>query len=132
MPFRDPLKILLYHANRNDVDTVIVDGQVLMQERRILTVDEDEVISKANEAAQRIWKKAESEIDNRWASRAWDVSRTIPAAKIYHKALGEIEAGKNYEAMQLLQKVTMMEDAGHYATLAAKKIEELKAAWRKR
>jgi len=26
-PFRDPLKILVYHANQNDVDTVIVDGK---------------------------------------------------------------------------------------------------------
>ena len=61
-PFRDPLKILLYHANRSDVDTVIVDGQVLMQGRKILTLDEDEAISQANETAQRVWKKAESEI----------------------------------------------------------------------
>lgn len=61
-PFRDPLKILLYHANQNDVDTVIVDGQVLMAERKVLTIDEEEVISKAEEVAQRIWKKAESEI----------------------------------------------------------------------
>jgi len=62
-PFRDPLKILLYHANRNDVDTVIVDGQILMQERRILAMDEERVISEANEVAQRIWRKAESEIE---------------------------------------------------------------------
>ena len=62
MPFRDPLKILLYHANCNDVDTVIVDGQILMAERKILTMDEDEVIAKANEATKRIWQKAESEI----------------------------------------------------------------------
>ncbi|MHC4780792.1 MAG: hypothetical protein ACYTFG_19650, partial [Planctomycetota bacterium] len=75
---------------------------------------------------------ANSEVDNRWASRAWDLSRTIPAAKLYTKALAEVEAGKNYEAMQILQKVVDMEDAGHYATLAAKKIQELKNAWRNR
>jgi len=62
-PFRDPLKIFIYHANRNDVDTVIVDGQILMQERRILTMDEERVISKANEVAKYIWRKAESEIE---------------------------------------------------------------------
>jgi cytosine/adenosine deaminase-related metal-dependent hydrolase len=61
-PFRDPLKILLYHANRNDVDTVIVDGQVLMSERKVLTVDEKEVISKAKEVTKRIWNKIESQI----------------------------------------------------------------------
>jgi 5-methylthioadenosine/S-adenosylhomocysteine deaminase len=62
MPFRDPLKILLYHANGNDVDTAIVDGQILMEGRKILTLDEEEVISKANEVAKRIWRKAELEI----------------------------------------------------------------------
>ena len=61
-PYRDPLKMLLYHSNRNDVDTVIVDGQIVMAGRGVLTVDEEEIISKANEAARRIWKKAETEI----------------------------------------------------------------------
>jgi 5-methylthioadenosine/S-adenosylhomocysteine deaminase len=61
-PFRDPIKILLYHANQNDIDTVIVNGQILMAGRKIFTIDEKEVISKADEVAKRIWKKAESEI----------------------------------------------------------------------
>lgn len=62
-PFRDPLKIILYHANQNDVDTVIVDGKFLMAERKVLTIDEREVILEAEEVAQRIWRKAELEID---------------------------------------------------------------------
>jgi 5-methylthioadenosine/S-adenosylhomocysteine deaminase len=61
-PFRDPLKILVYHANQNDVDTVIVDGEILMEGRRVLTLDEREVISEAKEVARRIWSKAEAEI----------------------------------------------------------------------
>ncbi len=43
-PFR-----VTYFANGNDVDTVIVDGRLLMQGRRVLSVDEDRVL----EAAQR-------------------------------------------------------------------------------
>ena len=62
MPFRDPLKILIYHANRNDVDTVIVDGQILVEDRKVLTMDEDETIRKGNEVAERIWRTSESEI----------------------------------------------------------------------
>ena len=61
-PFRDPLKILIYHADRNDVDTVIVDGKVLMAGRKLLTVDEEEVLARAAEAASRAWKKADTEI----------------------------------------------------------------------
>ncbi len=63
MPFRDPLKMLVYHANRNDVDSVIVDGRVLMEARKMMTVDEEEVVSEADEVARRIWRKAESEIE---------------------------------------------------------------------
>lgn len=60
-PYRDPLKMLIYHGNRNDIDTVIVDGQMVMSGRRVLTLDEEEVMAKADETARRIWRKAESE-----------------------------------------------------------------------
>jgi 5-methylthioadenosine/S-adenosylhomocysteine deaminase len=61
-PHRDPLKALIYHANRNDIEMVIVDGKILMEGRKVLTVDEEEIISKANETAHRLWRKAEAEI----------------------------------------------------------------------
>ncbi len=61
-PFRDPLKMLIYHGDRGDVDTVIVDGRVLMSGRHVLTVDEEEVIAKAGEATRRVWQRAEAEI----------------------------------------------------------------------
>jgi cytosine/adenosine deaminase-related metal-dependent hydrolase len=60
-PHRDPLKALVYHANRNDVEMVIVDGKVVMEGRTILTVDEEEIISKADETAHRLWRKADAE-----------------------------------------------------------------------
>ena len=61
-PFRDVLKMLIYHGNRSDVETVIVDGRLLMSERKVMTISEEEVVSKATEAARRIWQKADSEI----------------------------------------------------------------------
>ena len=61
-PFRDPLKILVYHANQNDVDTVIVDGETVMEGRNVLTLDEKEAVFEAKEVAGRIWGKAEAEI----------------------------------------------------------------------
>jgi 5-methylthioadenosine/S-adenosylhomocysteine deaminase len=61
-PFRDVLKMLIYHGNRSDVDTVIVDGRMLMSKRNVLSLSEEEVIAKAAEAMRRIWQKAESEI----------------------------------------------------------------------
>jgi 5-methylthioadenosine/S-adenosylhomocysteine deaminase len=60
-PHRDPLKALVYHANRNDIEMVIVDGKTIMEGRRILTMDEEETMSKAEEVAHRLWRKAEAE-----------------------------------------------------------------------
>src|SRR5882757_7116782 len=45
---------LVFAANGSCVDTTICDGKVLMEGRRILTVDEDEVIAKANAAFREV------------------------------------------------------------------------------
>jgi len=42
---------LVYCANANDVQTVICDGQVVMENRRILTLDEEEWVSNATRYA---------------------------------------------------------------------------------
>jgi 5-methylthioadenosine/S-adenosylhomocysteine deaminase len=45
---------LVFAANGSCVDTTIVDGRVLMEGRRILSVDEDQVIREANRAFQEV------------------------------------------------------------------------------
>jgi len=45
---------LVFAAHGENVDTVIIDGQVVMKGRRMLTVDEQEVIDSATEAAERV------------------------------------------------------------------------------
>jgi 5-methylthioadenosine/S-adenosylhomocysteine deaminase len=45
---------LVFAANGSCVDTTIVDGRVLMEGRRIVSVDEDEVIREANRAFQEV------------------------------------------------------------------------------
>ncbi|GIK43952.1 MAG: N-ethylammeline chlorohydrolase [Chloroflexota bacterium] len=42
---------LVYCANANDVQTVICDGQVVMEDRQILTLDEEEWVSQATRYA---------------------------------------------------------------------------------
>lgn len=49
-PYRHPISHLVYSANGSDVDTVICNGQILMQERELLTMDEQAVIDLAREA----------------------------------------------------------------------------------
>jgi 5-methylthioadenosine/S-adenosylhomocysteine deaminase len=45
---------LVFAANGSCVDTTICDGKVLMEGRRILTIDEDEVVAKANAAFREV------------------------------------------------------------------------------
>ena len=50
VPANMPVHRVAYFANGNDVDTVIIDGEVLMENRRVNTVDEAEVIVLAERA----------------------------------------------------------------------------------
>ncbi|OPY21712.1 MAG: N-ethylammeline chlorohydrolase [Methanobacterium sp. PtaU1.Bin097] len=51
-PYRHPISHLVYAANGGDVDTVICNGQILMQGRELLTLDEKAVLEEAEEAAR--------------------------------------------------------------------------------
>jgi 5-methylthioadenosine/S-adenosylhomocysteine deaminase len=53
-PRHDLVANLVYAAQSADVDTVIIDGQVVMAGRRVLTVDEEEVMEKARRCAARL------------------------------------------------------------------------------
>ncbi|MGA2460410.1 MAG: amidohydrolase [Candidatus Bathyarchaeia archaeon] len=45
---------LVYSASSSNVDTTIVDGNVLMQNRKLTTLNQEEVMSKAQEIAERL------------------------------------------------------------------------------
>jgi 5-methylthioadenosine/S-adenosylhomocysteine deaminase len=45
---------LVYVAHGDNVDTTIVDGKILMEGRKLLTVDENQVIEEATRAAQKV------------------------------------------------------------------------------
>lgn len=55
MPWRNACQNLAYYANGGDVQTVIVDGNIVVQDGEIKTVDEEETIAKAQEAAEQLW-----------------------------------------------------------------------------
>ncbi|MBO0724886.1 MAG: 5'-deoxyadenosine deaminase [Blastocatellia bacterium] len=54
-PRPDPISTIVYAAEAGDVETVIIDGQVVMQERRLLTFNEEDVITQAREQARLCW-----------------------------------------------------------------------------
>jgi len=51
----DPIKALVDTGIGDDVDTVLVDGQVRMRERRVPGVDLDELLHQAQAAAEQHW-----------------------------------------------------------------------------
>jgi 5-methylthioadenosine/S-adenosylhomocysteine deaminase len=54
-PQPDPISTIVYAAEAGDVETVIIDGRMVMQERRLLTFDEEDVITQACEQARVCW-----------------------------------------------------------------------------
>jgi cytosine/adenosine deaminase-related metal-dependent hydrolase len=50
-------RLLAFYTNGNDVDTVIVDGKILMQGRRVASVDEAAVLEMAQEEAARAFER---------------------------------------------------------------------------
>ncbi len=54
-PRPDPISTIVYAAEAGDVETVIIDGQIVMQERRLLTFNEEYVITQAREQARVSW-----------------------------------------------------------------------------
>ena len=54
VPRNDLVSALCYSANGSEVKTVLVNGQVVMEDGRILTFDEKEVYEKCNEIVDRL------------------------------------------------------------------------------
>jgi cytosine/adenosine deaminase-related metal-dependent hydrolase len=66
IPAFDPISQLVYAAEGSDVDTVIIDGKVVMQNRVVKTLDEDRVLSNAVERGSKLLKRAGIEIQPKW------------------------------------------------------------------
>ncbi len=58
VPVHDAEAAIVYHHGGTMVDTVIVDGKILMQNKKILVVDEEEVLQKAQQACEAFCERA--------------------------------------------------------------------------
>jgi 5-methylthioadenosine/S-adenosylhomocysteine deaminase len=54
----DVMSSIVYSAEASDVQTVVIDGQVVMNDRRLLTLDEQRVIEQANAEAADLFVRA--------------------------------------------------------------------------
>jgi 5-methylthioadenosine/S-adenosylhomocysteine deaminase len=53
-PMYDPLSHLVYVTRGDDVKTTIVNGRILMRDRKVLTLDESRVLSDARTLADQV------------------------------------------------------------------------------
>jgi cytosine/adenosine deaminase-related metal-dependent hydrolase len=57
---------VVYSASGADVDTVMIDGRIVMEGRRMLTLDEDEVLAEARERSAALVASTGVEIPSPW------------------------------------------------------------------
>jgi 5-methylthioadenosine/S-adenosylhomocysteine deaminase len=60
-PALKPVSNLVYTCRAADVRTLVVDGEVIMEDRKVLTMDESEVIAHAQEIARRMVSRSETD-----------------------------------------------------------------------
>lgn len=54
IPSFNPVSTLVYSCSGNDVETVIIDGRVIMYKREVVTLDERRIIEEAREASEKL------------------------------------------------------------------------------
>jgi cytosine/adenosine deaminase-related metal-dependent hydrolase len=65
-PSMNPVSTLVYAATGGEVDTVVVDGKVVVQQGQLLTMNEYEIIEQANEHATHLYRRAGIDLKPRW------------------------------------------------------------------
>jgi len=68
-PMWSPVAAVVFSASGSDVDTVVVNGQILMQGRKVLTMDEEAIVDDASRRWKDIARKAGVVLEPRWPTR---------------------------------------------------------------
>jgi cytosine/adenosine deaminase-related metal-dependent hydrolase len=55
-PLRDPLRNIVHHAGPADVDTVVIDGRVVLEDGQPVYADEREIAQQLQAAAEQVWR----------------------------------------------------------------------------
>lgn len=64
-PRYDPVGMLSHYALSSDVDTVVVNGEILVEDGVVKVIDELEVVDAAQEQADDFWRRFEAEYGSR-------------------------------------------------------------------
>ncbi len=65
-PASNPVSNLVYSGSGDAVDTVIVNGRILMQDKRLLTMDEEKIKKKSIEHAANLLERSGVDISPKW------------------------------------------------------------------
>ena len=66
VPTLNPVANFVYSTTGADVDTVVVGGQVLMEGRRLTTLDEERVLAEARTAVADLYRRTGVATPNVW------------------------------------------------------------------
>jgi cytosine/adenosine deaminase-related metal-dependent hydrolase len=50
----------IHNGQPADIESVMVDGQFIMRNRKVLTMDEDSIVAEADKVGRRIWKQVQA------------------------------------------------------------------------
>lgn len=59
IPLHNPIQNLVYSANGSSVQTVIVDGRIVMEDREIKTVDEGKILGECQRTSEEMLRRGE-------------------------------------------------------------------------
>jgi cytosine/adenosine deaminase-related metal-dependent hydrolase len=66
VPVRNPISNLIYAACGSDVDTVIIDGKIVMEGREVKTIDEEKIIEEAQKRGLEVDERLGLNIGPTW------------------------------------------------------------------
>jgi len=65
-PAPDPVSTIAYAAHGSDVDTVVIDGKIVMENRKVLSLNEAQILEEARVRYPQVAKRGELDIKPRW------------------------------------------------------------------
>lgn len=65
-PVWNPVSTVVFGCQGSDVDTVVIDGKIIMKNRKVLTMDEERIIEDVKQRFKQVAERAEIEIRPNW------------------------------------------------------------------
>jgi 5-methylthioadenosine/S-adenosylhomocysteine deaminase len=50
----------IHNGQPSDIESVMIDGQFVMRNRKVLTMDEESIIAEADKVGRRIWRQVQT------------------------------------------------------------------------